>query len=176
MEVKKSLPDGRRAEAAALLDELQDKPAAIEPAPPPIDAAAAMADRLAENPPPLDELAGGEPRPPALNQEVAGIFAAVGAGLGAFFPSVKGVLDESKCDELGQVIAPVLEKYGLAQYFAGFAWRVELQAAFVVIPTVIAIKEAIQTDVAAMRQAAAERGAQALTKAPGAGDAGVLGT
>lgn len=91
-----------------------------------------------------------------LSTEIGGLFAALGAGLGQFFPSIKIVLTDEKCGELGGALAPVLEKWGLAKHFAGFAWRVELQAVMVVIPTAIALRAAVMHDLGRMKKAAAD--------------------
>jgi hypothetical protein len=112
------------------------------------------------------------PAPISLDQELAGMFEMVGAGVGQFFPSVKAVLDESRARELGSALAPVIQKYGLERYFAGFAWRVELHAALVVIPTIVAVREAIRHDLAELKRAAkASSGGQA--EPPPAPPAGV---
>jgi hypothetical protein len=95
-----------------------------------------------------------------LERELAGMFAMMGAGAGHFLPSVKAALNDEACKQLGDVLAPVARKYGLEKYLAGFAWRVELQAVMVVVPIGLAVKAAVQHDLAelARRQAEAERG------------------
>jgi hypothetical protein len=109
---------------------------------------------------------GQAPAEPALplERELAGMFAMMGAGAGHFLPSVKTALNDEACKQLGDVLAPVARKYGLEQYLAGFAWRVELQAVMVVVPIALAVKAGAQHDLAelARRQAAAEGGHQVL--------------
>lgn len=107
------------------------------------------------------EEGGQDPRPAAgqapvpLERELAGMFAAISAAAGQFLPSVEATLDEKRCEKLGEVIAPVMRKYGLAGYLEGFAWRVELQALMVVVPIGIAVKQAIEHDLAQYRAAGA---------------------
>jgi hypothetical protein len=98
--------------------------------------------------------------PLPLERELAGMFAMMGAGAGHFLPSVKTALNDEACKQLGDVLAPVARKYGLEQYLAGFAWRVELQAVMVVVPIALAVKAAVHHDLAelARRQAEAEGG------------------
>lgn len=93
-----------------------------------------------------------------LEQEFAGMFAMVAAGAGHWLPSVGQVLNDKACADLGRVLAPVAAKYGLARYFEGFAWRVELQALMVVVPIGAAIAGAVKHDLAELerRQRVAE--------------------
>lgn len=98
----------------------------------------------------------------ALEVELAGVAAMIGATLGQFFPSVKPILTEQKCGELGAVLAPVAVKYDLVRYIRGFAWRVELQAAMVVAPVLVAVRQAITADLAAMRAPPAAPSSPAL--------------
>ena len=88
----------------------------------------------------------------SLEQELTGLVAMIGAGLGHWLPSVKGVLNEGACAEVGKVLAPVAHKYGLARYVEGFAWRVELQALTVVVPIGMALAEAVRQDLAELRR------------------------
>lgn len=99
-----------------------------------------------------------------LEREIAGMFAMIGAGAGQFLPSVKLVLDEAACKQLGDVLAPLARKYGLDRHLAGFKWRLEVQALFVVVPLALAVKGAVEHDLAQIRAAAAaaERGADPL--------------
>lgn len=114
---------------------------------------------------------GSQAAPAALplDREIAGLAATIGAVLAQFFPSVKPVLTEEKCAEIGAAVAPVLVKYGIERYFAGFAWRTELQALLTVGPVVIAVRAAIVHDLAAMRAAqspAGLAGAAEISPAP----------
>lgn len=90
----------------------------------------------------------------SLEQEIAGMFALIGTGAGQWLPRVGAVLTEpdktgkSGADRLGEVLAPVAHKYGMARYFEGFAWRVELQALMVAGPIVLAIRDAARADLA----------------------------
>lgn len=97
----------------------------------------------------------------ALERELAGMFAMIGAGAGQFLPSVKVVLDEPCCKALGDALAPVARKYGIDRYLAGFQWRIELQAIFVVAPVALALRGAIAHDLAQYRKA--------MAPGPGAG-------
>ena len=89
----------------------------------------------------------------SLEDEIAGMFAMIGEGLGQFLPSAKAVLTEDKARDLGRVLAPLARKYHVAHYIEGFAWRVELQAAMVVIPVALALGQAIKSDVAKLKAA-----------------------
>ncbi len=106
-------------------------------------------------PPAGAEQAPAQAAPAALplDRELAGLAATIGAVLASFFPSVAQVLTEEKCAEIGAAVAPVLVKYGLDRYVAGFAWRTELQAALTVGPVVMAVRAAIMQDLAARRAA-----------------------
>ncbi len=86
-----------------------------------------------------------------LDRELAMVAETVGAVLASFFPSVKAVLTEKKCEEIGAAVAPVLVKYGLDRYVAGFAWKAEVEALMCVAPVVLAVKAAILHDLALMR-------------------------
>ena len=97
----------------------------------------------------------------SLEQEFAGLVAMIGAGLGHWLPSVKNVLNETACAEVGKVLAPVAHKYGLARYVEGFAWRVELQALTVVVPIGLAVAEAVRQDLAELRRKAEGGGGRA---------------
>lgn len=130
MEVKKTLPAG----AAPLLAEADRVD--LELAPP-----AAAPD---PGPAPAPELEAAPP--PTLEHELAGMVAMIGTALAQFFPSTKGIIDEAKAAEVGGALAPVVVKYGLERHFLGFAWRVELHAAIVVAPVVIAMRDAIRHD------------------------------
>jgi hypothetical protein len=135
VEVKSSLPaDGAQLldQARALDQDQVQKPAAPVPA------------------------ASSPPIPAApLSQELAGVFALVGFGLGKFLPSVAAVLDEKTCGELGEGVAPLLEKYGLDRYVRGGAFMVEIKAAIVLVPVAIALRAAIQHDLAQLAAPAA---------------------
>jgi hypothetical protein len=112
----------------------------------------------------------GVPGAPAvpLERELAGMFAMLGAGAGQFLPSVRAVLDEPTCKSLGDVLAPLARKYGLDRYLAGFQWRLELQALFVVVPVALALKEAIARDLAKATAAAGAGGLGAEAAGPSA--------
>lgn len=101
-----------------------------------------------------EQAAAAAPKLP-LEQELAGMFALMGTAAGQFLPSVGATLDEAKCRALGDVFAPVMHKYGLARFFEGFAWRVELQALMVAVPIGLAVVQAAKLDLAAARAAAA---------------------
>jgi len=105
----------------------------------------------------------------SLEQEFAGLVAMIGAGLGKWLPSVKNVLNEQACAEVGQVLAPVAHKYGLARYVENFAWRVELQALIVVVPIGFAVADAVRQDLAALKQKREAQGAGAPAGALGEG-------
>lgn len=111
---------------------------------------------------PRQAAAGAAPAPVPLERELAGMFAAIAAAAGQFLPSVEATLDEKRCEKLGEVLAPVMRKYGLAGYLEGFAWRVELQALMVVVPIGIAVKQAIDHDLAQYRAAAGAAGGAGL--------------
>jgi len=93
-----------------------------------------------------------------LEQELAGMFAMAGAGLGVWLPRTGAVLTKedaegkSGADRLGEALAPVARKYGLDRYLAGFAWRVELNALMVAGPIAAAIVQAARLDIAELRQ------------------------
>lgn len=106
-------------------------------------------------------VAGGAPAPIPLEREIEGTFMLVAGAIGKFLPSVKVVLDQESCEELGKVLAPIARKYGLERHVAGFRWREEIQALIVVVPIAIGVKAAIAHDLAQYRaQAKASAGAQ----------------
>lgn len=103
-----------------------------------------------------------------LEQELAGMFAMAGAGLGVWLPRTGAVLTKedpetkkSGADRLGEALAPVARKYGLDRYLAGFAWRVELNALMVAGPIAAAIVQAARLDIAELRARELEARGQA---------------
>jgi pyruvate dehydrogenase E2 component (dihydrolipoamide acetyltransferase) len=152
MEAKKSLPSAAAAQLLAEAGRADGDPAAAaaapaEPAPPAAIAA------------PAEPVAPAPAAAPTLDQELAGLAAMIGATLGEFFPSTKAIMTEEKCGELAAALSPVIQKYGLERHFMGFAWRVELKAAMVVVPVVIAMRAAIGQDLATAGRAPAPGGA-----------------
>lgn len=107
-----------------------------------------------------------------LERELAGMFAMLAAGAGQFLPSVKTVLDDGTCRSLGDVLAPLARKYGLDRYLAGFQWRLELQALFVVVPVGLALRDAIARDLARAKAAAAAGGGLGAESPPAAASSG----
>lgn len=130
MEVKNSLPDQAAASIVAEAAALDAKIAGQVPGSPGEPGAAP-----------------GAPAPLALDRELAGMAAMIGQVLGQFFPTVPKVLDDAKAEAIGGALAPVFVKYGLDRYVAGMAWRAELNALLVVVPTVLAVKAAIEHDI-----------------------------
>lgn len=122
-------------------------------------AAAIDSDGAAAAPGAAAPAQGAAPAAPLpLSRELAGLCAMIGTAAGQFLPSVGAVLNPAKCDELGAVLAPVVQKYGLERYFVGFTFREELQALFVVVPVVLAIRAGAAHDLAQYRQAASAEG------------------
>lgn len=147
-------------EAAELDRELAGETAA--PAPGGVDADNA-ADPQGAAGEPDQAPAAGTPAEVPLDKELAGCVVLIGTVYGALgFPSVAKVLDEERAAAIGAKVAPVLVKYGLDKYFRGFAWRVELEAAMVVAPTVLAVRAAIRADQAAAKAASSPAPAAAV--------------
>ncbi len=103
-----------------------------------------------------------------LEQELAGMFAMAGAGLGVWLPRTGAVLTKedpetkkSGADRLGEALAPVARKYGLDRYLADFACRVELNALMVAGPIAAAIVQAARLDIAELRARELEARGQA---------------
>lgn len=96
-----------------------------------------------------------------LERNIAGTFAMFGAGVGRFLPSVKLILDESACAELGRELAPVARKYDVASWFGEFKWKEEFRAAMILVPTIIALRQAVEHDLAAARARAGQQEAGA---------------
>lgn len=104
---------------------------------------------------------GGEQVPPRVSpgQELAGMLQALAMVVRPVLPSVAAIYTPETCAGIGAAIDPVCAKYGWLQ--GGFQWGAELQAAIVVVPTVIATSEAIRHDVAALKAAKAAKEAAA---------------
>lgn len=137
------LPAANEARLSSLLNEAKSADSDLSGAP--------------SAPRPGEAVPGEPPEPEALplDRELAGMFAMLGVGLGKFLPSVASVLNEQACNELGGVLAPVAEKYGIAHYITGFAWRVELQALIVAGPIVFGTIAAVRQDIEALKAAKA---------------------
>jgi hypothetical protein len=90
-----------------------------------------------------------------LDQSITLLVCDVRDVLGEFFPTVKLVLHEGKCQQLGVKLAPVARKYKWEAFFDGFAWREELQAVMAGVPTAFNVYRAVQHDIAELKKEAA---------------------
>ena len=150
--------------------------AAVDPDSANLDELAAAADGAAGAPPPGEGPAPGEgpgPAPPGPDTAamIAGVMGALLGKAKQRFPSLVTVWTDSDVQNFAGALAPLLDKYGLSPAWFEL-WRVEITAALVCGPLVLATFVAIRADLQSERaRAAKDAGAGSTARAaPAAGD------